>query len=286
MPNLLIDGKETLRDLFEEGIIRVGSRLQFKNIQRTEYKSSKSKNGVKDQTFITHNLPGIISYEIASLPEKNGILVLGDIYINNFYIGGEIGYLYGVQELNNLCNKIFSFKYLKARSMTIEDVNKILGIEVKDNKLIQNVGTSKENLLTSFKEFIFSKNSYTPESFLKQEYEKEGTKITLIDKLLFSEEQLICSVMKKSLIFKRVPYYLASQGAVSYDNVTLDYGLDIVTSIKHEHNCKVLSMFDSNGDRYFQKMGVRAVGYIDPDIPIEDLGLQNIVIPQIYAKIS
>lgn len=286
MPSLLIDGKETLRDLFEEGTIHVGCKLRFRKVQKSKYISQKEKNGVKDQMFTNDDLPEIIGFEVASLPDENGIFVLGGSYINNFRIAGENGYLYGAQELNNLCDKLFSFKYLKARSMTIEDVNRILGIEVYNNKLIQNLGTLKENQLRTFKEFIFPKNSYTPESFLKQEYEKEGTKITLTDKSFFSKEELLCSEMKKGLIFKENSYYLASQGSFIYDDITLCYGLDIVTSIFNKPNCKISNMFCSNGDGYPQKMGIRPVGYISADTPINDLRLQNIEIPQLFIKLS
>ena len=76
-------------------------------------------------------------WRILSIDESTGrILITTEGPVNKVKLQGVTGYLYGADELNRLCEKLYSNtdKGLVARSMTIEDLNEATGyIEPTDN---------------------------------------------------------------------------------------------------------------------------------------------------------
>ena len=76
-------------------------------------------------------------WRILSIDESTGrILITTEGPVNSVKLQGVTGYLYGADELNRLCEKLYSNtdKGLVARSMTIEDLNEATGyIEPTDN---------------------------------------------------------------------------------------------------------------------------------------------------------
>ena len=285
MSNLQIDGRKTLREFLEEGIIHPGCQFRIKKQHETMYQSKKARNGAKDQTFTSFDLEDFLTFEVIR-QENNSLFVLGEIYIKEFILGGAEGYIYGPNELNNICHELFSSKHLKARSINLEDVNKILRIKLKNNSFILNEGTEKETKLCDLQKITVQKNTYTPESFLQNRYEKEGSTLFLENEF-FQKRNLETSEFQKRLIFKKHPYYLATKGSYKYIDSVIAYGLYVVTGISEEASCEPNNLFYSEGSRWYSlNKGIRPVGYIDIDVPIEETGIVDVIIPRIYLKIS
>lgn len=285
MSNLQIDGRKTLRDLYEEGVIYPGCELRIRKQFRSIYKSSKEKNGVTEQSITSFELPNSLRYKIVE-KEKDLLFVLGEVFFLDFQLGGINGYLYGASELNDICHGFFSSKYLRARSINLDDINKILRIELINDDFVLNPGTERAVKICSRQKVITSKHTYTPSSYAKGVYEKPGTELVLNNES-FEGNLLEVSQFKKRLIFQTDSYYLATQGSYKYIDSIIAYGLDAITGIQKGTSCITTNMFYSSGDEWHQSdKGIRPVGYIYLDTPIEEIGIEDIIIPKIHLKIS
>ena len=136
-----IDTNKTLRQLYEEGVIKIGTRLYMEVPKGRKYVSKEERNGCQNQTFISLDIEseGKYFWTIALEPKNNEMFAIGKPF-GHLKLAGAEGFVYGIEELNNICDKMFTTDYLKARSINIDDVNKVLGVEIIDNKDLQIVG--------------------------------------------------------------------------------------------------------------------------------------------------
>lgn len=168
-----IDTTKTLRQLYEEGVIRIGTRLYMEVPKGREYVSKVERNGYKNQIFTSLEIEskGKYFWEIALGPENNNMFVIGEPF-GYLKLKGAEGCVY-IEELNTICDTLFTTDYLKARSINIDDVNKVLGVEIIDNKVVQkeisDEDISLENQL-GFK-YRYGEGEYSPESYLRGECE-------------------------------------------------------------------------------------------------------------------
>ena len=90
--------------------------------------SKLAGNGYGNQTFNVNSAPN--NWRILGL-ENGKILLLSEGLVKtqndeNFYLSGQTGYQYGIDELNNICSIFGNGKgAISARSINVEDVNRI-----------------------------------------------------------------------------------------------------------------------------------------------------------------
>lgn len=165
---------------------------------------------------------------------------------------------------------MFTTNYLKARSINIDDVNKVLGVEIIDNKVVQKEISYKD---ISFKNYLgfkyqYGKEKYSPESYLKREYEKAGKEIE--SNYYFYEERLIQEKqIEKDIIFEKGGFWLASPAVIGYGS-SASFGLGVVGNGGVDLSNY---LFDSDGYWYASDLSVRPVGVLKSDIPLKDLPL-------------
>lgn len=189
-----------------------------------------------------------------------------DVYL---YLGGAESYAYCVDTLNKICGIYKDDKYAsEARSMKIEDINRALGVVKEGNKVYLEKDPEKNNIdMGGFlgRTYTYGKEEYSPESYLKGEYEEEGKTIQLTAYGYSIENPNV--IDKSSTLWKLLfdgttsekdyakSYWLASPGV--YDNESnAGFGPGFVND-----GSAVCGggMFNSNGTSFGNGFAVRPV---------------------------
>lgn len=275
-----LDKTKTLRELFKEGI-GIGCTIRLKAPERRDLIFFEKENKYGEQTLTDESMR-MISYEIISNPTAEGILVFGEPR-EKIYLTGAVGAVNGNSILNEYCKKMYETDYLRIKgNITMEDLNQLLNIKVIDGKVIQE--NNPKNNLNMYeerigKEHVFDGNEYSPESYLEKRYETKGKKIYSTE-YSYEITNLKISRKIKNIIFKDTTYWLSNNW------IYID-GNDVLYVQGTVENCGTGSsyLFDSEGIEKKKGFAVRPVGYIDPDIPIENLGIKEIVIPEQIIQI-
>lgn len=244
-----IDTNKTLRQLYEEGVIGIGTKLYIEVPKGRNYISKEKKNGYENQVFLSEEieLGDKCYWEIALEPKNNEIFVIGEPF-GNFELAGTEGREYGIEELNNICDKMFTTDYLKARSININDIYKVLEEEIIDNKVVQKE-ISYEDISIESNYYVYNKRAVK---------EKQG-----------------------DIIRGKRDFWLASTGDRGFVS-EFSFGPGAVYG---GHVCSFYyNMFYSFGRALY--MSVRPVGVLKSDIPIKDLPIFEIVIPILRIKLS
>ena len=280
-----IDTNKTLGQLYEEGVIKIGTRIYMEVPKGRKYVSKEERNGYRNQTLTSLDLEseGKYFWEIALEPKNNEMLVIGQP-LKVLKLEGAKGYVYGIEEMNNICNKMFTTNYLKARSINIDDVNKVLGVKIIDNKVVQKEisyeDISLENNL-GFKH-QYREKECSPESYLRGEYEKAGKEIEC-NFYCYKEKSIQEKEIEKDIIFRKGGFWLASTG-VDVNSSYANFGPGAVNDGYAYSGGN--SLFDSDGYWNAYGMAVRPVGILKSDIPIKNLPISEIVIPTLRIKLS
>ena len=127
--------------------LKIGDTVGYKMLDgatTTEIQSSQSVNGYEDQTIKLSDYKGtwrllgvengklnLISSVIAGVPKKEDDSTSNRIYANSYFkLKGRTGYQNAESELNRVCSLYGKGKYAEsARSINIEDINKITGYD-------------------------------------------------------------------------------------------------------------------------------------------------------------
>ena len=283
-----IDTNKTLRQLYEEGVIRIGTRLYMEVPKGREYVSKVERNGYKNQIFTSLDIEseGKYFWEIALEPKNNKMFVIGKSF-GYVVLKGAEGCVYGIEELNSICDKMFTTDYLKARSINIDDVNRVLGVEIIYNKVIQKEISYKDISRQSklgFK-YQYGERRYSPESYLRGEYEKANKEIEC-NFYFYKGESIQEKQIEKDIIFREGKFWLASPG-VYCDGGRSRFTLFGLGGVGSGDVCSGdCGMFNFYGDGSGCGIAVRPVGILKSDIPIKDLPISEIVIPRLRIKLS
>ena len=185
------------------------------------------------------------------------------------HLKGAEAYVYCEETLDKICG-IYKNEYAsEARSMKIEDINNALGVVKEGNKVYLEKDSEKNNIdIGEFlgRTYTYGKEEYSPESYLKGEYEEEGKTIQLtaygysienpnvIDKSSTLWKLLFDGTTSEKGYAKR--YWLASPGV--YDGEGYAYfGPGVVYD--GNANCGNYGLFDSFGFSYDHDFAVRPV---------------------------
>lgn len=106
-------------------ILEIGAVVDYQVILDKK-PSLFENNGYGDQEISNQNN---LTWRYIGINNAGEIMIAPDITENapKLYLVGEYGYLKGPNEIARLCRELYSTDKGKADSMTIEDVNKLLG---------------------------------------------------------------------------------------------------------------------------------------------------------------
>ena len=307
--------QKTVVQAFKDGELKTGDYVNYQNPVGSQYTSPAERNGVADQNF-TVDLT--TQWRILGLSEDGNHLLLttaepiqrkdvanpntGNSFDESFidYMSEDNGYyLYGAEgayyatdnkegdgELDRICSIYANDLAEEARSMTIEDINNLLGLTVKyDNP---NAGVYKKNDTSYTKNFdvvgllgqtyTYKEGDQTPSSFLGKEQinvgdiEKETAYgYGLVNDAGLNEEigitQLIYDLLFDGTGEER--YWLASYGVGEY-NDELIAGPGGINPYTCASGCWA-DMFISNNVENGGSLGVRPVISLKPDVTVDEL---------------
>ena len=108
--------------------IKVGDYVNYSLATKTMTTDTTKTGYTSAQTLST---TANTQWRIFSIDETTGEVLITTQGATNtdtkVYLRGATGYLHGAEELNRICKELYSSGDLKARSMTIEDINKAVG---------------------------------------------------------------------------------------------------------------------------------------------------------------
>ena len=254
----------------------------------TSYTSTEEQNGYGDQVF---NLSSYTyGWRVLGLDEDtNEILLVSEDYIGPdsggyegygrtyYYLIGQTGYANGIKELDAISELYGQGEGATgARSIKVEDVDKIVGYEQTD---IENWGSGQTQAYGNEITYTSAGFTYFDEGSKTWKTLEDGESVTLKNnyyyytnnnELLFvnSENSAIEDSYKKGT--SGCLYWLASSFLVTYDESNVHWGIHRVMSgslnIGHANDSSMIYGSSSSGrDRYG---GIRPVVSLESDISI------------------
>ncbi len=171
---LQVDGNSKVenRELLDDGLsrkefeeitskIKVGDYVNYVPTAVQNIETDPSKTGYTKEVLSTDTTA---KWRILSIDSETGKVTLTtDGYVNKLTLKGARAYFYGVDELNKLCEKLYSNEKIGtiARSMTVEDLNKACGyIPPKENELLRYALYSANTTNDNLKDVIIGEHRY------------------------------------------------------------------------------------------------------------------------------
>ncbi|MBR3324985.1 MAG: hypothetical protein IKG14_02935 [Clostridia bacterium] len=306
--------KESLVDMYKKGQIKIGDYLDYEIAEEgdfvTDAYGNENSNGFFEQKYSVYNNGKSINWKVLGLGDDEGklttdldkgnhlLLVAGspvEKVINNeseneferdpyLYMGKAESFVNGENILNGIANIFVNNKTSDmGRSLNVDDINKILGIEVTNEKVYEMSDESKTNIdqlrtmgqAYAYEESDYSANSYlnnninairngeetvvgTSYSYLIDSYKDRVIGNTTVGKLLFNETDFDNKNSKA--------YWIANKGVEV--NRKVIYGLSAIffDSVKIG-----IENFNSKGNWIVQGLGVYPVISLKSDISTDVL---------------
>lgn len=254
----------TLVELYDAGELKIGDYVNYQNPTSGSYTSLGSKTGMEDlitdggdsdQIFNVAN--NQLTWRVLGKDEATGGIKLiagspmkresNSSYpeVPYYFLNGAKGYINAETELNNICALYKNDLAQTARSVTMEDINQVLGIKTEEDIKKANVFPMMTGSLQYGETYNFE-NHYTPESWLDG---KKTTTVTgTVDGYAFiinpPSEMGITSVTLEdertyNLLFDNVeygntmgkPYWLASRGVCTVSGGCAYFGPGVVDAV-------------------------------------------------------
>ena len=116
--------------------VKVGGYVNYTPTSVTGVAPDPTKTGYTQDTPLSTDTTA--QWRILSIDDETGeVLITTQGPVNKVTLRGAVGYLNGAEELNRLCDRLYSNteKVLTARSMTIEDLDKATGNSAPSNNI-------------------------------------------------------------------------------------------------------------------------------------------------------
>lgn len=259
-----------LVDLYEKGILELGDEVPYTHREES-YVSLEGKNGYKDQRFFTRGLE--MKWQTIGVENIDGnkcLKLISKEPVFNFTLQGAEGCVYGIDEMHRICS-VFATGAgaLKGRSITIEDVNQLLDVVVDEKRRIIYQREFEVNLNenTDFlREYLFNKEFYTPESYLKGENVRKKIIETYYRYYIYSI--IIGKEKEKNIIDRNISYFLASPGVYTGDGYAC-FGPGAV--INGNAYSGSYNLFYSYGYECINNLAVRPILYLKSNVTFSSL---------------
>lgn len=297
-------GEKTLVEMYDSGELNIGDYVDYKNPTSGSYTAYATDTGVDDEGFefnayITDQVYDVSNNQlnwrvlgkdettggiklIAGSPMKSNTVIQG-VDVPYLFMYGAKAYVNGLGILNDI-GALYKNEYaIDARSVNIEDINAITGVETEEN--IKNVNLSVYiNGLQYGTPYNYT-NQYTPESWIngKNTTEISGTVdgyAYLVNTQIDSYPYVTVSNTRAyEMLFDNIEYqtgknyWLASSGTYAYQNF-VGFSLSMVAENLKISNMStsgcfagMMSFFDSDdGASYGYYAGVRPVVILNPNV--------------------
>ena len=194
---------------------------------------------------------------------------------------GAYGYVNCEKILNDISG-IYSTSLGTAESLTIEEINRLIGVTVDytNKKVYANsnpdVNIDENRVLGN--QYTYTADDYTPESYINNKTNATAGKQTdPATSYLYEWKELAISDTLKTMLFKETTrdanlaksYWLASSGVYA-NSSGAGFGPDRVGNCYVGSDCES-ALFISNGDWYASGLAVRPVVYLNSEVTVEDL---------------
>lgn len=219
--------------------------------KKRSYISYKNRNGKEDQVLSYNDVGDSTEWLFVGVNfvgRKKFLKCIEKEPVLPIEFRGGVGSLYGEKELNNISRHFFTTKGIKySRSIRIDDINLLLGIEVKPSN----------------RWYTFKKGDCSPESSARYKCVYAGNRVRHLA-YSYNESELPAS-LRADIVFRNKSYWLANK-TISVEEDCAYFGLGEVT----KDGCVNMghSLFKSDG----KVLGglniayVRSVIYIDPEL--------------------
>lgn len=269
---------QTLRELQEKGELSLGSVIRIKRDSMKEILSRKEDNGYKNQMFSNR---AIDYFEWIYVGSEYGYaefifkLDVGNSKYFEVFLKGARGYLNKSAELNKIA-QIAKTSNIEVRATTSCDINNIAKITVSyDGKVFlqsnpyENLNECSESKAKAV--HIFNGKEYSPQSFLRGEYEKEGKRLSVTNYRYRKSRLTEVSKTAKNIIFiNDVFYWLDREAQYVYNEAVYYCVLAVIDGIANIGG----DLFHSSGSEYAGKLAVRPFAKIDENLTLEDIGAE------------
>lgn len=286
---------KTLVQAFLDGELKVGDYLNYNDYVDESKKTTTptNENGWMDQTYIATKTT---SWQILGLNESGNQLMLisqspikkemqtnetSKKYLDtNPYLclKGAYGYVNCKNMLNNICS-IYDTSIGNAKSITIEEINRLMGVTVDyNNKVVYenkvpNTNIDKIGRLGT--EYTYTTNDYTPDGYINNKTKATGTGSVTTNLYCYEWGNLSANDTLKTLLFSGTTdsdyntkaYWLASN-AIGVFNSSTNFGPGFVSSGNVNAGA---GLYKANGDWFLSYYAVRPIIYIKTNATIEDL---------------
>lgn len=302
------------------GEIKIGDYINYQTPENgsfeTKERGDNTSNGFALQSYEVGNNGVKLKWRILGLGNKDGKLttnvneatnlliisgspvqkkIINDSendYDKNpyLYMGKAEGYVNAKRILDGISNIYLNENYANnARSINVDDINTILGIEIdnEENIVYEKDDSSKENIDTLRilgKTLNYSENDYSAISYINQKkraidnneqsekstgysywinnYKNKNIGNTTIGNLLFNQTDFNSKFAKS--------YWIATTGVQADRNIGFCIGQVYFESVNTGN-----TVFYSNGNWYVYGLGVYPVISLKPDVTEDDLQIIN-----------
>ena len=289
-----LSDSKTLVEAFKDGEIKVGDYLNYNTKVDTSknYKSETNQNGWADQTYTATQET---SWRVLGLNESEDQLILisanpiaknMDTSSTNewdknpyLYMKGAYSCVNCIEILNGISG-IYSTSLGTVKSLTAEEINRLIGVTVdKENKKVY-VNTAPDTNIDEFgvlgNTYTYKSTDYTPESYIAGK-NVDTNKIPSVtaDAYWYAWGNLTINATLKEMLFSGTTesdkysksYWLASPGVCAGESFA-DFGPGYVAGGDVVGGG---DSFDSNGGWGAFRLGVRPVVYLNSEVSVDDL---------------
>lgn len=291
-----IPSEMTLVEAFNKGLIKVGDYVDYNPQAGKSYTSVANENGWADQTYTVDEST---TWRVLGLSEdgKNVLLTSGspikkDMNASSdnewdqapyLYMKGAYSYVNCEKMLNDICG-IYSTSLGTARSMTIEDINRMLGVKVEGNKVYfeSDPETNIDEWGVLGNTYTYTADDYTPESYINGK--AHATEGETVDATAYYYDitgirnTVIGNTTLGSLLFDKTTeddnyvkaYWLASPGVYA-DSFFANFGPGYVDDYVGTGGYN----FDSYGFWHAYRDAVRPVVSLNSNVTVDDIKLSS-----------
>lgn len=272
----MLTGRKSLRELIEKGELSLGSTIRVKRDSIKEILSKKEDNGYKDQLFSNKEIDFFDWIYVGSEYDHAEFILKMDLTNSKYFdlfLKGARGYVNNSTELNKIA-QIAKTHNIQVRSTSTFDINNIANITVDYDGKVHLKSNPYENLneiseAKAREEHIFNGKEYSPQSFLKNKYERMGKRL-LVTNYSYTRRGLsqVPETTKNIIFLDDVFYWLDMQTQYVYNEAVYYCVLAVIDGIANIGG----DLFHTNGSEYTGKLAVRPFAKIREDLTLEDIG--------------
>ena len=221
----------------------VGTVISFEVVRNKSYISSKTQNGFADIIFSSNQIEeDFLPWVYIGCTNRKKKDCLAFMLLKPQFevpLFGAAGYVNGKDIINNVCNLLEVKGMVDIANVTMPEMIQIFGlssIEIED---------------LSTKIFSYGKSDYSPESFLKGEFEKEG-------KLESASAPWLCELQGESDLLPNEPYWISSFSKNIVSEEEIHFCISAYIDKEISPNC---TLFTNKGEESLGFFGVRPIIY-------------------------